>query len=250
MYLFAITAFIFAAAFAFSLLVYFGFRGFQKFSPKLFRKIEARIEPRVKRTLTPDERESLGICRPDDAEKRVWNIVKEELGDLPPPSPSHLSEGEHWVNLGLKLEIPSLFIRWDTDKNQLTKLIKPYGMTFSTHGHFVFNAVLPGSTKATISFGFDSVAREQLKRTGIQFPKHGNVDETFKTNGIYLQQLFGLPQKVDEFGRSRWDFLRVEITHELVYPPYANDPEERNEVLTIRRKVRSEIHTKSPAEVH
>jgi hypothetical protein len=241
MYLFAIAACIFLAFWAFWFVAYFGFRAFQKFCPRLFRKVESRLEPQIKNSLNPDEREFLGVCPPGEIEKRTWRIVKEELDDGPPVPPSQLAEGEHWINLGLKFEQPALFIRWDTRKKELARLLASWGMTTTEHGEFIIKAVLPGTLHCTVVFQLDWVSGE-LKSVNILLPgSNTDIAESFRVNQVSLGKLFGEPSQVQESSMSQWDFLRVEVKHELVYPPYANEPKERHEFLSIRRKSKSEI---------
>jgi hypothetical protein len=245
MYLLAIAICV-LLVFGFWLFAYLGFRGFQKFCPRLFRRVEGRLEPRLRRTLNPEDREFFGICPPDQIEK----LLGKDFNDLPPAPPSKMKAGEHWIDFGLKLENPRLFIRWDINRKQLVKLLKAHGGIISEDKEinvFGLDAVLSPEIKAMVFFDFHKFVTDQLYSVNIQLPHCSPVAESFETNDRRLREIFGTPQPSEKFGLTQWDFPRTKIQHELSYPPYANDPEQQIELTAIRRKTKSEIRANAIA---
>lgn len=239
MYLFAIAACIFLVVCGFWLLAYLGFCALKKFCPGLHKKVESRLEQGIEKALTQEEREVLNLYPPNQREKLLRRVFEEEFADSPLPS-GQLAASEHWINLGLKFEQPALFIRWSTSRKQLITLLVIHGVRELQHGELSLTAVLSGGVKTTVLFQFDP--GEQLASVNIQLPRNrASVADSFQVNEILLRKLFGEPQPVQDSSLSQWDFLRVEIRHELHYPPYGNEPEERNELMSIRRKSRSAI---------
>lgn len=127
------------------------------------------------------------------------------------------------LHMGLNVEKPKMFLKWNMSKNNIADLLKSHkDYNLNQAGDTIYGATVFGMDGLLLTFAFvyenTSIAFFQTQKL---INSIVNEKEIYNNTQIILEKIFGTPElKYQHEYVKRWNFGMVNIEHEFWYPPY------------------------------
>jgi hypothetical protein len=201
--------------------------------------------PRLRRTwwwLSSRQRQVLWKHKQvlEDELRGMHARLDQESANRPPPA--QLAPDEHWINAGIKIEQPSVWVPWGLPAIQLKDLLRKHGLVESPNTPITcLKCIALGGLPVTMEFDCHHLfPPHELMSVGVT-GRIANVrwPEAYEAMQSKLVACFGSPSRSRPspepgFTDYEWDCPYVMIVHSV---------RERfgpNEVISIRRKTAAE----------
>ena len=121
------------------------------------------------------------------------------------------------IREGIQLEVPDVFIPWETSEKELRDLLEPFGLRKVTKGYFTISCQSLSGMEHELGFHFIPRGGDNLQELEFFRRSYDDQQKSYDEFQSHFEQHFGKPTSTrkgtEGFPTQVWNLKGVEISH-------------------------------------